>query len=190
MKLIAVFACSLVYAVLRYLVFGNVSIANLPCYGVNKAVALSSVVALCFAAFHARGSRADLERGWFASFKATMFLHVLLSLILFSPDYYPKMFSAGKMNAFGELFMLFGVLAIFLLVFRSIVREINVKTQTLQILLAAAIALHNFFLGIDGWLKWREWPGMMPPISMISFVLSLMSIALFISSNPKLKADE
>lgn len=176
MKFIALFALASGYAIVRYMVFGSVPVANLPCFLMNKALSLTSVLALCIAAYHASALRSSEQRQWFACFTATLFLHVALSLFLFSPAYYPKMFSGEKMNLSGELFMLCGVIALFMLMFRSLIREHGMKLEILQPLSLVAIALHNFFLGAGGWMKWREWPGSMPPISMLGFVVTLVAL--------------
>ena len=182
MKLLSVFALSLVYAAQRYLVFGTVAIANLPCFVVNKAAALGSILALTLAAYNARKGRVSEHQNWFSTFKALLFLHIMLSLFLFSADYYPKMFTSGKMNLFGELFMFFGVVAVCLLLYRTIVRDASVKVELLQALSLAAIALHNLFLGVGNWGKWQDWPGHMPPITMISFILPLIALAFQFTS--------
>src|SRR3989338_7892142 len=42
-------------------------------------------------------------------------MHVIISLLIFSPAYYPKFFAeSGKLNMTGELSLLFGVLAFFI----------------------------------------------------------------------------
>jgi len=187
MKFLSVFTGSLSYAVLRYLVFGTVSVANLPCYVANKAISLSAVVALCASAYYLNRGRIDEQRDWFAFFKITTSVHVLLSVMLFSAEYYPKMFAGGKMNLHGELFILFGVLAVAMLMYRTIVRETTADLKILQPLSIAAIALHQLFLGMSGWLKWQEWPGYMPPITMIGFIVAVIAIVFQIKSATRLK---
>jgi uncharacterized membrane protein YhdT len=186
MKFLIVFMVSLSYAIVRYNVFGPVPIANLPCYVMNKAFALTSVLALCLAAWQAFRVRTQESRNYFAFFKLTLFVHILLSIFLLSPEYYPKMYSAGKMDIYGELHMFFGVLAIAMLMFKSIVREIAAKLEILQPLSLLAVALHLFFLGFAGWPKWREWPGYMVPITLIGFLVALIA---FIFQLAKMNAN-
>lgn len=188
MKFFAVFAFSMGYAAFRYLVFGPVAMANLPCFIVNKAVSLASVLALCAAAIQARAGRGDQQRAWFAFFKVTLFLHLALSFFLFSSDYYPTMFSGGKMNLSGELFMLCGVLALFMLMLKTIVKEAGIGIEILQPLSLVAIALHNLFLGVGNWPKWRAWYGYMPPITMISFIAAIVALLFTVAPRPKAKA--
>ena len=183
MKFFAIFVAALTYAMLRYIVFGNVPIENLPCFVANKAFALASVLALLLAAYFGFKKRSDFEREWFAFFKVTLFLHLALSFVLFSPQYYPKQFHDGRMTLFGELFMLFGVIALCNLSMRVLVKEQLSTLQFMAALTPLAIALHQFFLGASGWLKWHEWFGHMPPISLIGFVVAMVTFVLQIRRN-------
>jgi hypothetical protein len=159
MKFATVFVLALVYAIFRYLVFGLVAVANLPCYVANKAFALSSVLALCAAAYHLYWGRTHAQRDWFSFFKLTLFVHLSLSVVTYSPAYYPKMFAGLKMSLYGELFMLSGVLAVSLLMFNTIIKDSTIKIELLQILSVVAIALHQFLLGVAGWPNGRSGQG-------------------------------
>jgi len=174
MKYAILFGLSLSYAVVRYCVFGTVLTANLPCFVTNKAVAVASVLALLAAAFNTFRGRSEHQRSWFAFFKVSLLVHVLLSIFLLS------LYDAGKLNLYGELFMLFGVIAVVLLMLKTLVKELTVRPQVLQVVSLGAIALHQFFLGCRGWLAWTEWPGHMPPISMLGFSATLVAMTFCI----------
>ena len=81
-----------------------------------------------------------------------------------------------KMNLYGELFMFFGMLALTLMLFKTVVKEFPGRLEFLQPLSLLSIALHLFFLGFTGWAKVNDWHGYMPPISLIGFLTALTAL--------------
>lgn len=196
---LAVFA----YAVIRYNVIKGIPWIELPLFISNKAISLSAVIFIALS--YALGS---LARFWPKIFVPTLSfrkffgllgfglaaLHGLISLLIFTPAYYPKFFlESGKLNLIGELSMLFGVLAFFVfaaVAFTSIpavAKSMNSKrwlaAQRLGYFGLILVFLHVFTMGIEGWLKPAGWPGGLLPISLIAaiavaFVLLLKIIAV------------
>jgi hypothetical protein len=105
-----------------------------------------------------------------------LILHVLLSLAILSPPYYPKFFGPATLNATGEITILAGVLATYCLWAAR-------REPARQVLLAMAVSflgVHLVSMGWNSWLQVGEWPGKMPPISMLSFLLAGGSLALLL----------
>ncbi len=87
------------------------------------------------------------------------------------------------MNLAGELSMLFGVLAIWCLsitaisslpqMYDAIGEDRWLRGQRMGYLALALVAFHLLVMGWSGWLKPEEWPGGMPPISMVAFLVAI-----------------
>lgn len=188
MKYWILFGTCLTYALVRYTVFGDVQTVHIPSYIVNKALAFSSIFALLFAAVARKQSKREPARHWFAFFKASTALHILLSLALFSPAYFPKIFQDGKLTLYGELTLLFGVLGIFMFWSKRIVEfESPSAHEWIKRCAVVSLALHQLFLGLQGWFKPETWFGHMPPITLICFVglcvVSIMQAVAFRKRN-------
>ncbi len=146
------------YAMARYQVFGGVPWSRLPLYTLNKAVALSAAV------LFARG--AGRPALWLAT------LHALMSLALLAPSYYPEIYLDGALDLTGELAMLAGCLAFAL----CLVPALTAGKPLRNAMLAAAAA-HVCVIGFKGWLTPRAWPGYMPPITLLSFLILAAALA-------------
>lgn len=192
--LLVVFA----YAVIRYNVIKGTPWADLPLYVSNKAISLSAVIfiVLSYALGH-------LARFWPQTFvPALVFrkffglfgfglaaVHGLISLLIFSPAYYPKFFlETGNLNLIGELSMLFGVLAFFVFVIVAIfsipsisilvTQENWLRIQRVGYLGLLLVFFHVFVMGFQGWLKPEGWPGGLLPISMIAAIAVALALLL------------
>lgn len=188
-----VFALSILYAVMRYNIFGTVGAEQIPLYIANKAIALTAAILIGISFIIG-----PLARFWPKRFVPKLPLrkhfgvfgfglaafHVLLSLIIFDPAYFPRFFAAGaaggKLTFEAELSMLVGALAIFIFSAVSITslpsveREMKPKQwlfiQRLGYIAFALVALHVLVMGYRGWLNSAGWPSGLLPISLISFV--------------------
>ena len=181
MKYLWLFVCCFSYAIVRYNVFGDVHPSHIPSFIFNKAVAFSAIFALLFAALAGRRSKPVESRNWFSFFKAATAVHILLSLAMMSPIYYPKIFQDGRLSFFGELALLFGVLGIFMFWSKKIVEYDSPATlEWIKLGAIAALALHQLFLGLFGWLKPQGWSayGYMPPITLVSFTVIVAILVL------------
>src|SRR3989338_11414763 len=121
---IALFAVILGYALLRYNIIKGVPWSDLPLFISNKAIALYAVVFIALSFII--GPLVKFWPGTFTRFRPLrkyfgLFgfgfasIHALISLLIFTPQYYPKFFlETGKLNLTGEISMLFGVVGFFI----------------------------------------------------------------------------
>jgi len=115
-----------------------------------------------------------------------IFTHLFLSLILLNPANYQKFFMEnGSFTINAGLSMLAGVIAfiilwIYTISFQTFLREdkgfIKFITSRKVILMAMAFtAAHIFFMGYQGWMTPQNWPGGLPPITLIAFVIFIIT---------------
>lgn len=169
------------YATLRYNICKGVPWADWPTYTLNKVFAVASLLLLLVAVIRWRvNSGASCSRVLSASVGlATM--HVILSLVLISPAYYAKFFEDDKLTLSAGLSMLLGVIAATMMVRRGgrtttvapIAERGNSKRVRSVALVALLVSLHVLLQGFWGWFSPGQWPGGLPPITLISFVLGL-----------------
>jgi DMSO/TMAO reductase YedYZ heme-binding membrane subunit len=186
------------YAVIRYNVIKGVPWAQLPLFISNKGIALASVVFIALSFI-----LGPLTKFWpqtFARFQPLRkyfgllgfglgAIHAVMSLLIFSPAYYPKFFTqTGNLNLIGELSMLFGVLGffIFLIVALTSIGAIQ-KTMRYETWLTVQrtgylafffILLHVFVMGFEGWQKPETWPGGLLPISLVAFIIIAVTLLI------------
>jgi hypothetical protein len=53
---------------------------------------------------------------------------------------------------------------------------------------SALVACHLFIMGYDGWLQVQKWNGGLPPITLLSFLLVVSSLAVFMRLSDKQEA--
>ena len=158
------------YAILRYHIAGPVPWKDLSFFILNKGISLSAFILLAmnFAFGPAKNIGLPVPAGWLSARMAigtTGFLlvlvHVLMSLLLFSPAIYGKFFSAdATLTLIAGLSMFTGVLAFVVLwgynlSFKTTLREDKAFIQFItsrKFLLWALLlgAAHIFFMGISG----------------------------------------
>lgn len=165
-------ALAAAYAIVRYHVFAGVPWARLPLYTLNKAVALSA--AALFAAAFIRG-RAALPGAGPAALWLTV-LHVLMSLALLGPVHFPKLYSEGAPNLTGALAVLAGCLALGAAMVPALANGKALR-RLARYAVPAVTAVHAGAIGFSGWLAPREWPGYMPPITLLSCLLLAAPLA-------------
>lgn len=190
---VGVLAVSLAYAVVRYNVFKGVSWEQLPVYVTNKAIAVAGLVLLGM-------SRLVLEvrrRKQLGLVGALLTgLHVLLSFMLLDPSYFPQHFlPSGMMRWTGEASMLTGAIASALvgwLLYTTANRPVDTQVRGASLLpgvarvMLALVAAHVALLGVSVWLDVGTWPGRLPPITLLSFLLALgFCVSPKTSSAPK-----
>jgi DMSO/TMAO reductase YedYZ heme-binding membrane subunit len=170
---------SLLYAVIRYHIIGDVPWSQFPIFMVNKATACSGVILLGLA-----GLNNSVEKrhrlGLFAS--ACLGLHCLLSLMLLSPSNFAgKFFQATDhtFTAIGGFALLCGALGLLgqaVLWRRSMNTAPNSSPSLInglgRILLLLAAA-HVSLIGFRTWPQWSQWPGYLPPITLIIFIIAI-----------------
>ena len=167
---------ALFYSIVRYNVFGNMPLSDIPLFIANKAIAFSMIIILMIAFVKYNSKNKDECVLYIDVFKIFSVIHVLITISLLSQNYYPKLFSDNKLTLFGSLAILAGIL--------SFTYMINKKFIIKLILLYSLVAVHVLFLGVKGWFAVEKWNGMMPPITLICFILIIL---LFILSVIKKK---
>lgn len=180
------------YAVLRYVVFGTVPAEQIPVFVVNKGVAVAAL-AMMGAALLAgpRAPERDARRvarvrrlGRAAA--ALALLHTVLSLAALTPAGYGKLYEpSGALTVWAALAVLAGALG-FVLVAVLVVPPAAVSeegagsrsTWPVARLALALVAAHVLALGWRGWFTPADWPGGMPPITLLSFLLAVVFLAV------------
>ncbi len=193
-----VLAITFAYAVVRYNVIRGVPWEQLPLFISNKAIALAAVVFIALsydfgplARFWPRVFVPELPMRKFFGLLGfgLAAAHALISLLIFSPAYYPKFFTeAGKLNLTGELSMLFGVLALFIFLAAALTSLPSVAAsmgrsqwqavQRVGYLAFFLVLLHVLVMGFEGWLKPSGWPGGLLPISLIAFIVIAFTLLI------------
>lgn len=180
---------SFAYAIIRYHIAGPVLWEDFPFFIFNKGVSLAAflLLTLNFAMGPAKTLGVGVPKSWLNARMAvgiTGFLlaliHVLISLLLFDPAIYKKLFADdGTMTLNAGLSMLAGVIAFVVLwrynlSFKTTMREdqafMAVITSGPFLLLTLPLgAAHLFFMGYEGWMAPAGWHGGLPPISLVAF---------------------
>jgi hypothetical protein len=177
-----IFLLAFGYTCWRYLLEGFVLVDNIPSYLFNKVFALASVgffFALLLALLRKNQEYVILFG------KGTLhmaLLHSLLSVALLSPEYYTHLYDWKRMNWAGEMSVFTGVLSIYLVTWRYFSKS-NPEHWIHgfgNIILATLLILHLGSMGYDGWVRPHLWDGNLPPISLVSFGLCLLTLALAI----------
>jgi hypothetical protein len=159
----------LLYAVLRYNLFGDVSWSQTPLFVLNKAVALCAAISLATAALYGRQGL-DGRRYWGGLAFRCAALHVLMSLILLPSGLFAVLVADQGFTARGTIVLLGGVCCAYCFSYMAVkpmVRYLNG--------LYLFLALHLLFLGLPGWLNPADWHGYLPPISMLCLLLCIFA---------------
>jgi len=170
---------SVFYATVRYNVFKGVPWADWSTYTLNKALALAAILLLTVSVIRKRRAESGSQARVLEMAAVFTALHVAVSLTLLSPAYYETFFRNGKLTAAAGLSMTLGsvgAVAMVVIARVSAHRSSDRGIRSLA-LLTFVIGLHAMLPGLAGWFAPATWPGMMPPITLISFVLGLTAAA-------------
>jgi len=193
-----VIAFGMGYSILRYHIAGPVPWKDLSFFIRNKGICLSAFILLVmnFGFGPARNLGLPVPPSWLNARMAigiTGFLlvlvHVLMSLLLFSPAIYGKFFDENsKMTLLAGLSMFTGIVAFVVLwgynlAFKTTMREDKAFIQFItsrKFLLWAILlgAAHLFFMGYSGWLRPSDWQGGLPPISLVAFTVFVIGYVI------------
>jgi DMSO/TMAO reductase YedYZ heme-binding membrane subunit len=186
-----VIAFGIGYSILRYHIAGPVPWKEFPFFILNKGICLSAFILLTlnFGLGPAKNIGLPVSAAWLNARKALgmtgfllVLIHVLMSLILFSPAVYGKFFDENAtLTLLAGLSMVTGIVAFVVLwgynlSFQTHLREdksfIQFITSRKFLLVAMTLgAAHLFFMGYSGWLKPSGWHGGLPPISLVAFTV-------------------
>jgi DMSO/TMAO reductase YedYZ heme-binding membrane subunit len=183
------FILSMSYAIIRYHVLGEVPWKDLPFFILNKGISMSAFILLAFNFTFGplKNLGAPIPNSWLRSRRIIgivgfiqVFVHVIMSLMLFNPTVFAKYFEQnGTMTLITGLSMIGGVLAfIFLWIYNVSFNAAFRKDKDLisfitsrKVLLSAMLfsGVHLVFIGYNGWLNPGGWLGGLPPISLVAF---------------------
>lgn len=180
MKPFGVLTATTLYVVIRYMVFGDVAPEHFPAFLVNKSISLAAVVSLAIAATAFAHGLPDAYRVWIRTFGHLTFLHILLSLALFSEGNYPKFFAAGRLSRIGEWMLLFGVVTAYCFWRVGSIQPQSTWRVPVIGLSCVLLAAHLLVMGFSGWLTVEKWHGGLPPISLLSCLLAVWSLIHFV----------
>ena len=188
-----VFGGSLLYAIVRYHLAGDVEWRHFPLFIFNKATSLAAVVFVSCSyligkIIHWHDDDKVLRLvvikfcGLMGFFLAG--IHAFLSVSLLTPAYYAKYFDAGgRLNLQGELAVSVGVVALFFLMSPAIMTIPMMpkavggqrwkRGQRLGYLTLILVVVHLVVLGLKGWLAPKGWQAGLPPISLLAVLAAL-----------------
>ena len=186
------------YSILRYHIAGSVPWKDLSFFILNKGICLSAFILLVlnFGFGPAKNLGMPVPTGWLNARMAIgiaafllVLVHVLMSIMLFSPAIYGKFFDENStMTLLAGLSMFTGVVAFVVLwgynlSFKTTLREDKAFIQFItsrKFLLWAMLlgAAHLFFMGYSGWLKPSGWHGGLPPISLVAFTVFVVGYVI------------
>lgn len=176
---IRLIACTLLlsaaYATLRYNLFKGVPWSDWPDYIGNKAAALSSLVLITVAVFRLASRKPRPIARLMAAGSALALAHTLVSLALWQPAYFDKFFAGQKVSPAGGASLMFAALAMALLHWGKGRPGSSVPSRSARWLVAIALlsGLHAGIPSLATWFRPVAWPGGMPPITLLSFLIAL-----------------
>ncbi len=175
---------ALAYATLRYNVFGAVPWSDWPVFVLNKALAATSLLACLLWVWSARRGATGPQAALATLGATTAVAHVVCSLALLGPTYYPAFFGGDRLSWAGSASLVAGVVTMVMLQAGGGRREPGAARRWMG--WAAFMAgLHAACYGYSGWLTPAAWPGYMPPITLLSFAAGSAALALVISHRPE-----
>jgi len=180
---VIVILSSITYATLRYNVFKGVSWSDWPLYVVNKAVALSAILLLAITVIRSRPASTSEQPPELRVAGTLALLHILISVSLLTPAYFPKLFEGERISVTTGFSILAGIgVTTAMLTGKGVP---SIRGRLLPVL-AFVIGCHAALLGFTGWFVPYEWPGGMPPITLFSFIAGTMAcVSGFLPKNER-----
>ncbi len=187
-SILSIYAASVVYSVVRYIVFMPKNLEHLPVFVVNKGVSMAA--ALCFAAgFHhawrkSQGVRSAADpASWFRAGVFGVVWHIPISLAILNPAYFGEFFRDAadpavppRMTFAGEMVFLFGGLAA-ALIFLSLRSGVSAQSRRLiSVAAMAALALHVLSMGYSRGLNINAGHAYLPPMWLLSTIAVLLAL--------------
>lgn len=179
------------YAIVRYVIFGPVPGSQFPVYLLNKSVAWRSLSLVCIAL--SIGALSRISPRYFGQWMdqrkfigisgfALATVHVMMSLSIMTPAYYPSFFDVESpaFTPLVELTIAMGTVSwilLFTLVIASIPsvqmtmsRRYWLRWQYVAGMGAALLGGGHVLYGFSGWWAPGSWYGGLPPITFLSLL--------------------
>ena len=185
------------YAILRYIIFKGVDPVHFPVYIMNKVFSSAGLffLALSYTLGKMNGRKGVDKKEkthWIKNAGLLGFslsaMHVVMTLMIMTPSYYPKFYEGDMMNLTGELSLFMGVLSLFFFTIPAITtipfmqEAVGLKRwqkrQRMGYLGLFTALLHVAVMGFAGWIKVSTWPGYLPPITLISAFIAIVPLYL------------
>jgi hypothetical protein len=181
------------YAVTRYVISGAVLPSNIPVYITNKVMSLTAAGALLLSAISYLKDNNMGARTWGTISFNLAILHVMLSMLLMSPEYFEAFFTfegEKRMNIKGELSMFFGILGAFTY-FKLVGSKHGTKAMAyLKLGSTFCIGSHIFIMAAFTWLPWTWGKKLnMPPISLLGFICVALAFLIYLKMKDAKKAN-
>ena len=169
-----------IYACTRYVIFGNIYWIQIPVKILNKAMAVSAVFTLMISALGNLKGQGKVARDWgIVTLHLTLY-HVLLSLLILTPLYYDDFYWNDVLTLDGNLVMSFGAFGTYCLAMLYMSRAWTTRMAVFKVLASFATGAHIFVMAWGGWLQPERWYGHMPPISLWSFLFTLVALGIYL----------
>ena len=193
--IITIFLLAMAYATLRYHVFKGVDWIHLPLYTFNKAISLTGLILIAFSytAGKFRPKSNEQDEALLKLKKSFAFIgfilvgaHIIASLTILNEGYFPKFYIGSMLNLKGESSMLMGIASLVFFIIPAIASLPDMidkigqkrwkKMQRTGYYGLFAVSSHVLIMGWSGWWQISEWPGYLPPITLLSFIFGMLPL--------------
>lgn len=178
---------SILYSVLRYVLFDPKNVSNIPVFVTNKGLSMAAVFCLLGAVLRLKRSP-DSAAKYAAAAGFLILIHIPMSLVLLRPGYFPEFFTTlgDRMTSIGELIVMAG--AIGAAIFSKIrFREIGCpKSARILICLFTLLLLHLVAMGLSRGIVIDAKHAYLPPMWLLSILAvggALFGVIGFINSS-------
>lgn len=183
---------STLYATVRYNVFKGVPWSDWPHVIGNKILAIASLLLIATAVWRLRQRRQPI-RNLMGLGSALAVAHSLLSVALLDPIYFEKFYVAAKLSLPAGASLLAGSVAMALLLSgKGRPGSLAPRASGPELgLIAFLSGCHAALPSTAGWFDPFNWPGGMPPITLISFLVGTITLlgSRWISASPTSSSD-
>ena len=184
--IVAIYAASVAYAVIRYVAFAPKNAGNIPVFILNKAVAMAAVLCLALGFLAAlrrqRGAAARMDPAtWFRAGTFGAIWHVPMSLAILEPSYFKEFFAppadpavAPRLSTAGELIFMFGGLAAAILFLLLRTQWTPLERWRMSLAVTGVLLCHVLAMGWCRGVNMTASHAYLPPM----WLLSAIGIAL------------
>ncbi len=192
--ILIVYAASLAYSAVRYLVFAPKNFENLPVFVVNKGWSMAAALCFVLGFFQQmrKSRRADGSVGgtepalWFRAGLYGAIAHIPMSLAILRPEYFKEFFvdGGGKMVFNGEMVFLFGAVTaggLYLLTRQDWTAMLRWRLSLITML---TLGTHVGFMGICRGVHLNKTHAYLPPMWLLSLIGIMLGIVWLLMSKP------